>query len=144
MGAGCSRNASQPSDAKGKVPGSPSQDKLSEKYQQVDGASASGRRLGEGRLSDEANVYTTLDPEKLHHVRLSEKVVLSTEPKQTLKALVAYQSLGGEEPGYRKSNQDSCFSKSNLSGTQRALFGVFDGHGPSGHHVAAFVKDNFP
>uniref|UniRef100_A0A7S0QZB0 protein-serine/threonine phosphatase n=1 Tax=Pyramimonas obovata TaxID=1411642 RepID=A0A7S0QZB0_9CHLO len=181
MGAGCSRNAGQPSDApkitKG-VPGDapsvrsqPDSEESSSVHnysqyghlkqedegdlanltpQQLFAREARSRRLteriGEGRLSPDANedAESAVDPDSLHHFRFSENLVLSTGKKNVVKAHVAYQSQEGQEPGYRKSNQDTCFCKSNLSGTQRALFGVFDGHGPNGHHVSAFVKDNLP
>ena len=53
-------------------------------------------------------------------------------------------SRAGCEPGFRKTNQDSCFAYAPYPADGAALFGVMDGHGPLGHHVSAFVKSQLP
>jgi serine/threonine protein phosphatase PrpC len=86
---------------------------------------------------------TEHDPEKTHLVEFSETLDTGSGKRYPLKARVAYKSEGGQEPGYKKTNQDICFS-ANMHGTKLHLFGVLDGHGPNGHHVSSFVKDTFP
>lgn len=53
-------------------------------------------------------------------------------------------SKAGQEPGYKKTNQDNCFLHKNFMTVRQSLFGCFDGHGPNGHHVSAFVKEKLP
>lgn len=53
-------------------------------------------------------------------------------------------SRAGREPGYKKTNQDSCFAFEKYISEDEALFGAMDGHGPHGHLVSAFVKQHLP
>eukprot|EP00245_Coleochaete_scutata_P005701 TRINITY_DN19459_c0_g1_i1.p1 TRINITY_DN19459_c0_g1~~TRINITY_DN19459_c0_g1_i1.p1 ORF type:complete len:511 (+),score=60.88 TRINITY_DN19459_c0_g1_i1:394-1926(+) len=56
---------------------------------------------------------------------------------------VACQSWAGQKNGIKKANQDAyCFMRS--VDRRFLVFGVFDGHGTNGHHVARFVKENLP
>ncbi|KAI8472686.1 MAG: phosphatase 2C-like domain-containing protein [Monoraphidium minutum] len=57
---------------------------------------------------------------------------------------VACMSRAGREPGYKKTNQDSCFAFEKYITEDQALFGAMDGHGPNGHLVSAFVKQHLP
>jgi len=72
-----------------------------------------------------------------------KKTVCEGDPmtKETLKELgvgiVCKKGLKPESP-----NQDS-FSFTYVAGNF-SLYGVYDGHGPSGHHVSNFVKDALP
>jgi serine/threonine protein phosphatase PrpC len=57
----------------------------------------------------------------------------------------ALLTRAGQEPGFRKTNQDVAFMAAAWApaggGT---LLGVLDGHGPNGHHVSAHLKERFP
>ena len=43
-----------------------------------------------------------------------------------------------------KVNQDSCFAFDKYLTDEQSLFGAFDGHGPCGHLVSGFVKQQLP
>ncbi|KAI8463900.1 MAG: phosphatase 2C-like domain-containing protein [Monoraphidium minutum] len=57
---------------------------------------------------------------------------------------VASLSRAGREPGYKKTNQDACFAYDTFLSEGEGLFGAMDGHGPNGHMVSAFVRQNLP
>eukprot|EP00808_Paulinella_micropora_P031800 g17275.t1 len=60
-------------------------------------------------------------------------------------ATYAALSLKGQIPGTAKPNQDRAIHLPGFAGNPAAaLFGVFDGHGPTGHLVSAFVIKEFP
>ena len=58
----------------------------------------------------------------------------------------AWRSLRGFYPETpNKDNQDAYLALTNYGGIKnQALFGVFDGHGRDGHHVARYVRDHLP
>ena len=57
----------------------------------------------------------------------------------------ALVSVAGQEPGYRKTNQDTAFLLANWGGADdTTLIGVFDGHGPHGHSVAGHLREAVP
>jgi hypothetical protein len=53
-------------------------------------------------------------------------------PLRTFGMSVACVSRAGREPGYKKTNQDSCFAFERFIGDNESLFGAMDGHGPHG------------
>ncbi|GLI71826.1 hypothetical protein VaNZ11_017192 [Volvox africanus] len=57
---------------------------------------------------------------------------------------VAGISLPGYAPGYKDRNQDAALLLDTFLSNQQHLLAVFDGHGPEGHRVSAFVKRNLP
>eukprot|EP00775_Hariotina_reticulata_P001400 gene1400-1743_t len=57
---------------------------------------------------------------------------------------VACLSRAGREPGYKKTNQDNCFAFEKYLGDDKSLFAALDGHGPNGHLVSGYVKQNLP
>eukprot|EP00284_Hemiselmis_tepida_P007365 CAMPEP_0174928372 /NCGR_PEP_ID=MMETSP1355-20121228/22949_1 /TAXON_ID=464990 /ORGANISM="Hemiselmis tepida, Strain CCMP443" /LENGTH=366 /DNA_ID=CAMNT_0016174529 /DNA_START=67 /DNA_END=1167 /DNA_ORIENTATION=- len=62
-------------------------------------------------------------------------------------AWLRYFSLsnaGYEPDGHKKTNQDAFISIAEFGDPTVSIFGVFDGHGSSGHHVSAYVKREFP
>jgi serine/threonine protein phosphatase PrpC len=77
-----------------------------------------------------------------------DTIVESEDPNDTgAAAMQIYRSIGlgvackkGMKPG--SPNQDS-FSAVAMPGHFQ-LHGVYDGHGPHGHHVSQFVKENLP
>lgn len=50
--------------------------------------------------------------------------------------LIACATRAGDEPGYRKTNQDSYAVHKTFASTGGSFFSVFDGHGPNGHLVS--------
>ncbi|EFJ52887.1 hypothetical protein VOLCADRAFT_86320 [Volvox carteri f. nagariensis] len=57
---------------------------------------------------------------------------------------VAGVSLPGYAPGYKDRNQDSALLLDTFLSNRQQLLAVFDGHGPEGDRVSAFVKRNLP
>ncbi|GIM11802.1 hypothetical protein Vretimale_15262 [Volvox reticuliferus] len=57
---------------------------------------------------------------------------------------VAGISLPGYAPGYKDRNQDAALLLDTFLSNRQQLLAVFDGHGPEGHRVSAFVKRNLP
>ncbi|KAG1665674.1 hypothetical protein FOA52_005464 [Chlamydomonas sp. UWO 241] len=57
---------------------------------------------------------------------------------------IACLSRKGHAPGYKTENQDSMFVYDAFPARARLLFGVFDGHGSSGHDVSGFVREALP
>jgi len=57
----------------------------------------------------------------------------------------AHATRAGKIPNKVKPNQDSYITYANLTGQpDRFIFGVCDGHGPQGHLVSGFIKENLP
>lgn len=57
----------------------------------------------------------------------------------------AYLSMRGYYPNDpNKPNQDNFVVKETFGAKNRALFGVYDGHGHVGHETAIFARDNLP
>ena len=58
----------------------------------------------------------------------------------------SYRTKKGSVPSNPdKVNQDSYILTPNISGkTWQHFFGVCDGHGPLGHHVSGYIKNNLP
>lgn len=50
----------------------------------------------------------------------------------------------GQEGDTKKVNQDACFAFDKYLTDDQSLFGAFDGHGPCGHLVSSFVKQQLP
>jgi serine/threonine protein phosphatase PrpC len=66
-------------------------------------------------------------------------------PRGALGFTHALLTRAGQEPGFRKTNQDVAFMAAAWAPAGGAtLLGVLDGHGPNGHHVAAHLKERFP
>ncbi|PNG99421.1 putative protein phosphatase 2C 61, partial [Tetrabaena socialis] len=53
-------------------------------------------------------------------------------------------SLPGYAPGYKDQNQDSALLLDAFLSSRQQLLAVMDGHGPEGHRVSAFVRQNLP
>lgn len=58
-------------------------------------------------------------------------------PRNGVLLSAACLSRAGREPGYKKTNQDSCFAFEKYISDDGALFGAMDGHGPHGAHRRA-------
>ena len=57
---------------------------------------------------------------------------------------MASLSRAGFERSQRKTNQDSCFAFRQYVQPHQAIAGVLDGHGPQGHGVSGFIKQQLP
>jgi serine/threonine protein phosphatase PrpC len=57
---------------------------------------------------------------------------------------MASLSRAGREHGVRKTNQDTCFAFRQFVHPHQAIAAVLDGHGPHGHHVSAFLRQQLP
>lgn len=68
---------------------------------------------------------------------------LPADVKRVL-TLCAYMSRAGQEPDFKKTNQDNCCVHRIFADDAQSLYGCFDGHGPNGHHVSRFIKENLP
>jgi len=66
------------------------------------------------------------------------------EPMDTIIHSMASLSRAGFERSQRKTNQDSCFAFRQYVQPHQAIAGVFDGHGPHGHGVSGFIKQQLP
>ncbi|KAG1662755.1 hypothetical protein FOA52_006780 [Chlamydomonas sp. UWO 241] len=69
---------------------------------------------------------------------------IGTTACESMRVSVACMSRAGKEPGFKKTNQDSCFAFEKYISEDQALFGAMDGHGPQGHLVSGFVKQHLP
>ena len=54
--------------------------------------------------------------------------------------LIACATRAGDEPGYRKTNQDSYAVHEKFASTAGSFFAVFDGHGPNGEEGRTCVQ----
>eukprot|EP00951_Prasinocladus_malaysianus_P009300 scaffold67823_cov48-Prasinocladus_malaysianus.AAC.1 len=75
------------------------------------------------------------NPEKLRTDSLQERPV---------DVEVVCISRAGQDPGLQKTNQDNCFAYDFYLRGDQCLFSALDGHGPNGHMVSGFVKQNLP
>jgi len=66
------------------------------------------------------------------------------EPMATVIHSMASLSRAGFERSHRKTNQDSCFAFRQYVQPHQAIAGVLDGHGPHGHGVSGFIKQQLP
>jgi serine/threonine protein phosphatase PrpC len=66
------------------------------------------------------------------------------EPMSTIIHSMASLSRAGCERSQRKTNQDSCFAFRQYVQPHQAIAGVLDGHGPHGHGVSGFIKQQLP
>lgn len=57
---------------------------------------------------------------------------------------IASLTMGGFAPGYKESNQDSCFVYSPFGTPRQLLLGVMDGHGFEGHWVSNLARKHLP
>jgi hypothetical protein len=64
----------------------------------------------------------------------------AAEARRALPVAVAAMSRAGREPGYKKTNQDSCFAFEKYIGEDESLFGAMDGHGPNGAAAARAAR----
>eukprot|EP00854_Cymbomonas_tetramitiformis_P014243 gene14243-16847_t len=71
---------------------------------------------------------------------------VSTSQSSALPRMTAaYMSRAGKEPGYGKTNQDTCFAHVTYGPADaQSVFGVFDGHGPQGHESSGEAKEALP
>jgi hypothetical protein len=69
----------------------------------------------------------------VHGEECSEGVTGIGDPaRRAVPVSVACISRAGQEPGYKKTNQDSCFAFEKYISEDESLFGAMDGHGPHG------------
>ena len=94
------------------------------------------RRLSHVRTAVHKEAEEALDEDlgkakldKLETVDLKECV--DEGPPQT-DLLIACATRAGDEPGYRKTNQDAYTVHEKFASTAGSFFAVFDGHGPNG------------
>ncbi|KAL4531868.1 hypothetical protein Ndes2437B_g02304 [Nannochloris sp. 'desiccata'] len=66
------------------------------------------------------------------------------EPMATIIHSMASLSRAGCERSQRKTNQDSCFAFRQYVQPHQAIACVLDGHGPHGHGVSGFIKQQLP
>mmetsp|Transcript_2397 Transcript_2397/g.8829 ORF Transcript_2397/g.8829 Transcript_2397/m.8829 type:complete len:429 (+) Transcript_2397:148-1434(+) len=100
-------------------------------FSTLDGMATDGMIAGEELAAAEA--------------RAAEQAEQAEEPAPSpVSTLCAYISKAGQEPGYKKTNQDNCCVRRVFRTKGEALFGCFDGHGPNGHHVSGFIKERLP
>lgn len=97
-----------------------------------DGASASGRRVSVGTITDD----------KMHKVPSFKKktVQAAGEKLDPTKDGIGYACMKGKKP--ESPNQDSFFIMKVED--DFSVYGVFDGHGHKGHDISNFIKDNLP
>lgn len=67
-----------------------------------------------------------------------------TSQGKGLRLSTACMSRAGREPGFKKTNQDNCFAFEKYISEDQSLFGAMDGHGPNGHLVSGFIKQQLP
>lgn len=53
-------------------------------------------------------------------------------------------SRAGQEPGYKKTNQDAPLHLVPFGEAGQCLFGAFDGHGPQGHRASQYITRRLP
>ncbi|CAK0737017.1 hypothetical protein CVIRNUC_000841 [Coccomyxa viridis] len=100
-------------------------------------------------IADEDSLtWCTDEHRSLTHLHASSSASYDEEKSRTkelgsLKCSHAVVSRAGEDLGVRKANQDSAVALQGFRAGE-SVFGVFDGHGPNGHHVSHFLKLRLP
>mmetsp|Transcript_21500 Transcript_21500/g.53052 ORF Transcript_21500/g.53052 Transcript_21500/m.53052 type:complete len:351 (-) Transcript_21500:755-1807(-) len=113
-----------------------------------------GGALGKGgRKKSEATAVSTTQSRKLsmagdtHAIQPGDPNTTGTATDKGNNEWLRYASLsnaGYEPDGNKKTNQDSFISIADHGDTTVSVFGVFDGHGASGHLVSGYVKREIP
>ncbi len=98
--------------------------------------------MGCGSSKKETKALSPRSPKK----EIIDRVISSEVSKEidlkSVKLKYAYFSQRGYYPDdLFKENQDSFVAIPEFGSTERAFFGVFDGHGKYGHLCAKFVSD---
>ena len=95
------------------------------------------RRRGSFRMEEDKNVDTM----PASYSEEADLMTLEIEGTK-VKVMVSLTCLAGQEPSYKKTNQDNGFVKQYFQGANDAgLYAVFDGHGPYGHYVSRKLKN---
>ena len=97
------------------------------------------------------NLRLTLGSEKLLNPEMEKKILIrasqkyslshnSTQESCVIKKFAAITRPGKDKTGKTKINQDSMISRININNIKDFnIFGVLDGHGPSGHYISKFA-----
>lgn len=97
------------------------------------------------------NLRLTLGSEKLSNPEMENKILSrasqkyslshnSTQESCVIKKYAASTRPGNDKTGKTKVNQDSMISSININNIKDFnIFGVLDGHGPSGHYISKFA-----
>jgi serine/threonine protein phosphatase PrpC len=97
------------------------------------------------------NLRLTLGSEKLLNPEIEKKILIrasqkyslshnSTQESCVIKKFAAITRPGKDKTGKTKINQDSMISRININNIKDFnIFGVLDGHGPSGHYISKFA-----
>ena len=97
------------------------------------------------------NLRLTLGSEKLSNPEMENKILTrasqkyslshnSTQESCVIKKYAASTRPGNDKTGKTKVNQDSMISSININNIKDFnIFGVLDGHGPSGHYISKFA-----
>ena len=111
---------------------------------EADGSNAHGGYQGNEAEEEE---YQPLTEEEVNaRIQCSSKASVFPLGKTGYSLRYAYLSQRGYYPeDLYKANQDAFKIVENFGGnSETILLGVFDGHGPAGHHCAAFARGSLP
>ncbi|GAQ79916.1 Protein phosphatase 2C family protein [Klebsormidium nitens] len=139
---------SAPASLKDAIAESPTRRRLSVLFRKAGGTEKelpSGLVL-EGDENEAADAKDKLDIEPATPPKDSEGAAasqLDDALEDAISCRVAVQSWAGQKNGFRKANQDA-YVLAKAEDRKCLLFGVFDGHGPNGHHASQFIKNNLP
>ncbi|CAL5218424.1 g102 [Coccomyxa viridis] len=115
-----------------------------------DGPSPKKRRRFLPYVADEDSVgWCTEEQRSLTHLHASSSATWDGQKSRSLssgrlRCTSALLTRAGEDLGVRKENQDSALALREYRSVDEALFGVFDGHGPNGHHVSQYLRLRTP